>query len=61
MNKKGQFSSILWRGSSVSALVAIVGLIIYLVGDKSTGILLIILGLAATVIMSPIGRAIIRR
>ncbi len=61
MNKKGQFSSISWKGSSVSGLVAIVGLIIYLTGDRGTGVTLIVLGLGAALIMSPIGRSIIRR
>lgn len=60
MNKFGQFSSIRWAGGSVSGLVVIVGLIIYLAADKSFGTLLILLGLAAAVFMSPIGRAVLR-
>ena len=61
MNKLGQFSSIRWAGSSVSALVVIAGLIVYVMGDKTTGTWLIILGLIAAFAMSPAGQNILRR
>ncbi len=61
MNKKGQFSSISWRGGSVSGLVVIAGLIIYFFKDQFIGVVLILLGLAAALIMSPVGRRLFGR
>ncbi len=60
MNKRAQFSSIRWSGGSVSGLVVIAGLIVYFIGDKSLGTMLMILGLAAAFFMSPVGRSVLR-
>ena len=59
MNNKGQFSSISWRGGSVSGLVFIGGLIVYFFSDKFLGVLLMISGVVLAFFMSPIGRRLL--
>ncbi|MBS3072344.1 hypothetical protein J4477_00745 [Candidatus Pacearchaeota archaeon] len=56
-NKKG-FISIKWLGSSVSGLVVIAGIVALLLGQTSTGILFVILGLIGAILMTAVIRGL---